>query len=48
MGCGCGKNKQRFQVQVNGKIVFTTGNAATAAAVARRYPDGVVVEAAMA
>lgn len=42
MGCGC-KNKDRYQVVVNGRIVFSTTTQGTADAVAKRYPGSEVV-----
>ena len=44
LGCNCGKNKNRYQVKVGGKIVFVSSNQATAQSVANRYPGGEVVE----
>lgn len=47
MGCGC-KNKTRYQVIVNGRIVFSSTTQATAEAVSRRYPNSEVRELAPA
>lgn len=46
MACSCqGKGKNRFNVVVDGKTVFTTTNKHTAEAVGKRYP-GSKIEAA--
>ncbi|MCY0957733.1 hypothetical protein [Streptomyces sp. H27-H5] len=45
MGCACNKNKGRQQFEViaeNGRVVFTSGNKATADTVAGRYPNSEV------
>ncbi|MEU1623105.1 hypothetical protein ABZ479_38170 [Streptomyces sp. NPDC005722] len=45
MACSCQSKKQQLEVVTpNGKVVFTTGNKATAEAVGKRYPGSEVRE----
>lgn len=43
MPCSCQSKRQQSEaVASNGKVVFTSGNKATADTVAKRYPDSEV------
>ncbi|MDX2812912.1 hypothetical protein PV410_10130 [Streptomyces sp. PA03-5A] len=42
MPCSCQSKREQFEVvATSGKVVFTSGNKATAETVATRYPDSV-------
>lgn len=44
MGCGCNKNRQQFEVVVNGRVVYTTHSKPAADSVAQRHQGAEVRE----
>ncbi|MFF3665459.1 hypothetical protein [Microtetraspora malaysiensis] len=42
MGCGCGKNKQQYEVVAGGRVIYTTTSKPAAEGVSQRHPGSEV------